>query len=102
MALAAEDALSFVAGLDERAFLASDLHRSAVIRKPQCVTGAGRRARIWVPQIREVKAAAARVTPGAGSEETNRNQHQPASGSGWGGALAGSRARATKSSSCGR
>ena len=64
--------------------------------------GAGRRARIWVPQIREVKAAAARVTPGAGSEETNRNQHQPASGSGWGGALAGSRARATKSSSCGR
>jgi uncharacterized protein with HEPN domain len=33
MALAAEDALSFVAGLDERAFLASDLHQSAVIRK---------------------------------------------------------------------
>lgn len=31
--LAAEDALSFVAGLDERAFLASDLHQSAVIRK---------------------------------------------------------------------
>ena len=33
MALAAEDAISFVAGLDERAFLASDLHQSAVIRK---------------------------------------------------------------------
>ena len=31
--LAAEDALSFVAGLDERGFLASDLHQSAVIRK---------------------------------------------------------------------
>lgn len=31
--LAAEDALSFVAGLDEGAFLASDLHQSAVIRK---------------------------------------------------------------------
>ena len=31
--LAAEDALSFVAGLDERAFLASGLHQSAVIRK---------------------------------------------------------------------
>lgn len=31
--LAAEDALSFIAGLDERAFLASDLHQSAVIRK---------------------------------------------------------------------
>lgn len=31
--LAAEAALSFVAGLDERAFLASDLHQSAVIRK---------------------------------------------------------------------
>jgi uncharacterized protein with HEPN domain len=33
MALAAEDALSFVADLDERAFLASDLHQSAVSRK---------------------------------------------------------------------
>lgn len=31
--LAAEDALTFVAGLDERAFLASGLHQSAVIRK---------------------------------------------------------------------
>jgi uncharacterized protein with HEPN domain len=31
--LAAEDALSFVAALDEPAFLASDLHQSAVIRK---------------------------------------------------------------------
>jgi uncharacterized protein with HEPN domain len=31
--LAAEDVLSFVAGLDERAFLASGLHQSAVIRK---------------------------------------------------------------------
>jgi uncharacterized protein with HEPN domain len=33
MKLAAEDALSFVAALDERAFLASLLHQSAVIRK---------------------------------------------------------------------
>jgi uncharacterized protein with HEPN domain len=33
MRLAAEGALSFVAGLDERGFLASDLHQSAVIRK---------------------------------------------------------------------
>jgi uncharacterized protein with HEPN domain len=33
MVLAAEDALSFVADLDERAFLASDLYQSAVIRK---------------------------------------------------------------------
>lgn len=33
MMLAAGDALSFVAGLDERAFLASGLHQSAVIRK---------------------------------------------------------------------
>jgi uncharacterized protein with HEPN domain len=31
--LAAEAALSFVVGLDESAFLASDLHQSAVIRK---------------------------------------------------------------------
>jgi|HubBroStandDraft_1064217.scaffolds.fasta_scaffold623005_1 uncharacterized protein with HEPN domain len=31
--LAAEDAQSFVVGLDERTFLASDLHQSAVIRK---------------------------------------------------------------------
>lgn len=31
--LAAEDALTFVADLDERAFLASSLHQSAVIRK---------------------------------------------------------------------
>jgi uncharacterized protein with HEPN domain len=31
--LAADDALAFVAGLDEPAFLASDLHQSAVIRK---------------------------------------------------------------------
>ena len=31
--LAAEDAQSFVANLDEQAFLASDLHQSAVIRK---------------------------------------------------------------------
>jgi uncharacterized protein with HEPN domain len=31
--LAAEDALSFVFDLDERAFLASDLHQSAVVRK---------------------------------------------------------------------
>jgi len=31
--LAAEAALSFIAGLDEEAFLLSDLHQSAVIRK---------------------------------------------------------------------
>jgi uncharacterized protein with HEPN domain len=31
--LAADDALTFIAGLDERAFLASGLHQSAVIRK---------------------------------------------------------------------
>ena len=37
MALAAEDALSFVADLDERAFLASDLHQSAVIRKLEVI-----------------------------------------------------------------
>ena len=34
--------------------------------------GAGRRARICVPQIREVQAAAAREAPGAGSEGINR------------------------------
>jgi len=33
MKLAAEDAQSFIAGLDEEAFLASDLYQSAVIRK---------------------------------------------------------------------
>lgn len=33
MVLAAEGALSFAAGLDEDAFLASDLHQSAVVRK---------------------------------------------------------------------
>jgi len=37
MALAAEDALSFVADLDERTFLASDLHQSAVIRKLEVI-----------------------------------------------------------------
>src|SRR5271157_2983546 len=37
MTLAAEDALSFVAGLDERGFLASDLHQSAVIRKLEVI-----------------------------------------------------------------
>jgi uncharacterized protein with HEPN domain len=31
--LAAEDALTFIAGLDEREFLASGLHQSAVIRQ---------------------------------------------------------------------
>ena len=35
--LAAEDALTFVAGLDEGAFLASALHQSAVIRKLEVV-----------------------------------------------------------------
>jgi len=33
MQLAAEDAVAFVAALDEQAFLASNLHQSAVIRK---------------------------------------------------------------------
>lgn len=37
MVIAAEDALSFVAGLDERAFLASNLHQSAVIRKLEVI-----------------------------------------------------------------
>jgi uncharacterized protein with HEPN domain len=37
MALAAEDALSFIARLDERAFLASNLHQSAVIRKLEVI-----------------------------------------------------------------
>jgi uncharacterized protein with HEPN domain len=37
MVLAAEDALSFVAGLDEQAFGASDLHQSAVIRKLEVI-----------------------------------------------------------------
>ncbi len=37
MRLAAEDALSFIAGLDERAFLASNLHQSAVIRKLEVI-----------------------------------------------------------------
>ena len=36
----------------------------------------GRRARICVPQIREVKAAAARVTPDAGSEGIDRKPCQ--------------------------
>jgi len=45
--LAAEDALSFVAGLDERAFLASDLHQSAVIRKLE----------IMVAQLRDALTA---------------------------------------------
>lgn len=43
MTLAAEDALGFVAGLDERAFLASNLHQSAVIRKLEVVGEAARR-----------------------------------------------------------
>ncbi len=33
MKLAAGDALTFVAGIDETSFLASDLHQSAVVRK---------------------------------------------------------------------
>lgn len=37
MKLAAEDAVRFIAGLDESAFLASDLHQSAVIRKLEVV-----------------------------------------------------------------
>lgn len=37
MVLAAEDALSFIAGLDEQAFSASDLHQSAVIRKLEVI-----------------------------------------------------------------
>lgn len=37
MLLAAEDALSFVKGMDEAAFLASNLHKSAVIRKLEVI-----------------------------------------------------------------
>lgn len=37
MLLAAEDALSFVASMDEAAFLASNLHQSAVIRKLEVI-----------------------------------------------------------------
>jgi uncharacterized protein with HEPN domain len=37
MRLAAEDALGFVAGLDEAAFRVSDLHQSAVIRKLEVI-----------------------------------------------------------------
>jgi uncharacterized protein with HEPN domain len=37
MALAAEDALGFVADLDEFGFLASNLHQSAVIRKLEVI-----------------------------------------------------------------
>ena len=37
MLLAAEDALSFVAGMDETAFLSSNLHQSAVIRKLEVI-----------------------------------------------------------------
>lgn len=37
MKLAAEDAVRFVAGLDEGSFLASDLHQSAVIRKLEVI-----------------------------------------------------------------
>lgn len=36
-ALLLEDALAFVAGLDERAFVASNLHQSAVIRKLEVI-----------------------------------------------------------------
>jgi uncharacterized protein with HEPN domain len=37
MRLAAEDAVAFVATLDEQAFLASNLHQSAVIRKLEVI-----------------------------------------------------------------
>jgi uncharacterized protein with HEPN domain len=40
MKLAAEDALAFAAGLDERAFLSIGLHQSAVIRKLEVLGGA--------------------------------------------------------------
>jgi Ribonuclease HepT-like len=43
MALAAEDALSFVARLDERGFLASDVYQSAVIRKLEVIVEAAGR-----------------------------------------------------------
>ena len=36
MMLAAEDALSFVASFDEQAFLASDLHKSAMMTIGAC------------------------------------------------------------------
>jgi uncharacterized protein with HEPN domain len=37
MVLAAQDAISFIAGLDEAAFLASRLHQSAVIRSLEII-----------------------------------------------------------------
>jgi hypothetical protein len=37
MMLAAQDAISFIAGLDEAAFLASRLHQSAVIRELEII-----------------------------------------------------------------
>lgn len=43
MMLAAEDALRFVAGMDEAAFRASDLHQSAVIRKLEIIGEAATR-----------------------------------------------------------
>jgi uncharacterized protein with HEPN domain len=43
MLLAAEDALRFVAGMDEAAFRASDLHQSAVIRKLEIIGEAATR-----------------------------------------------------------
>ena len=54
MILAAEDALAFVASLDERAFLASDLHQSAVIRKFEVIgEAAGQGRRRFAPRIRK-------------------------------------------------
>jgi uncharacterized protein with HEPN domain len=44
MKLAAEDAVRFVAGFDERSFLASDLYQSAVIRKLEVLGEAAGRA----------------------------------------------------------
>ena len=43
MVLAAEDALAFVAGLDQSAFLHSGLHQSAIIRKLEVIGEAGSR-----------------------------------------------------------
>lgn len=52
MKLATEDALAFVAGLDERAFLASSLHQSAVIRKLEVLgEAAGRVSKPSAPRI---------------------------------------------------
>ena len=72
MKLAAEDALGFVASLDEPAFLASALHQSAVIRKLEVLgEAAGRVSRSFCaahPEIpwREMTGLRHRLVHGYG------------------------------------